>query len=151
MMEEWTTILSWVFIVFLIINTMMVFITTNEDYLTYIGDIQNVEQIQGFLPVGSTTLSIFGIYDIDCSVASSNALDWGPCFLNNATQSLAEFTSGIGRFLGGWNTLLDLMFPNWIPGSTMFKGIVVPLLSILQFMGLFAILLKIAGIIRGGS
>lgn len=151
MMEEWTTILSWVFIVFLIINTMMVFITTNEDYLTYIGDIQNVEQIQGFLPVGSTTLSIFGIYEIDCSVASANPLDWGPCFLNNATQSLAEFTSGIGRFLSGWNTLLDLMFPSWIPGSVMFKGIVVPLLSILQFMGLFAILLKIAGIIRGGS
>lgn len=150
MIDDFTGIAVWIFIIFLILNSVMLFVTTDPFYTTHIGGIEGMTEEEGFVIGDEPVINFFWI-SIECESVSATDLAFAPCFLARAIKIFDEFIKGIWNFLTGWTNILDLMIPDWVPGSQLFKNIAIPIFSIIHFFAIFVIILRVAGIVRGGS
>jgi len=150
--EEFTSIAIWILITFLLINTIMFWFVNTTTYSENLSGISDITQHKGFTTedLDELKLNIFGI-GIDCSTVSAFDLAFAPCFLTRALMVFDNFVKMIWDFLTGWINLINQIIPEWIPGSDLFRMLIIPLLAAIQFMAFFVVILKVAGIVRGGS
>lgn len=154
-MEEFTSIAIWVLMIFLAINASIIWFDNSSTFT------------DNGLSTGITSNDSFGINDInessqsyyktDCSTSTSNALDYSLCTLSSVGNVVTSVVTLPGRIVEGlwllltaWVSLLNtILLP--VPGGSMFINILVPFFGLIEFVAIFIITMKIAGIIRGGS
>lgn len=88
---------------------------------------------------------------IDCSTISGTDPAILPCSLIQTGLTLEKALSSFWDFITGWTKILDIILPDWLPASNLFKDIIIYVLSLIQLFAIFVVLMRIAGIIRGGS
>jgi len=148
-MEEFTSIAVWILITFLAINAG-VFWFANTDTFIDNGLAIGIAEDTSFnaSSVGDLNASFFGT---DCSTVSATDLAIAPCAFLQVGSFTTKIYGALWNFLTGWVNLLNAILPNWIPASGLFKAILIPILAVIQIFSIFVILLKVAGIVRGGS
>jgi hypothetical protein len=149
-MDEFVSIAIWFFMGFLLINTIMFWFQDTSIY-PELGGVQGITQATGFNDPSQENNLTFFFIEVDCSAVQATDPAFGPCFLQRALQTFNEFVGMIFNFLTGWVRLLNQIIPSWLPGADLFKAIAIPIFSIIQFFSFFVIVLRVAGIIRGGS
>jgi len=150
-MDEMTSVAIWILITFLVINTGVFWFsntTTFQDNGLAIGVDDNTKFTA--TDTNALKLSFFGL-EVDCSTASANPLLWGPCWLARTFVLVGDALDTLWTFATSWINLINVIIPEWIPASGLFKAIITPILFVIQFFAIFVITLKVAGIIRGGS
>ena len=147
-MEEFTSIAIWLLMAFLIINTAIFWFDTQPEMVDNglgVGVTENTAFTEDDL--ANTNSSFFGI---SCNQASTNILLFGPCFLQQVLDLLYKFLDNLWSFLTAWANLLNVLLAD-VPGGDLFRMILIPFFGIIEFMAIFVIGLKVAGIVRGGS
>lgn len=156
-MEEFTSIAIWVLMAFLVVNTSIVWFASSDTF----SENANL-QIAGITPNNS-----FGVDDLntaknayyneECANALPSDPEYSGCIISNLANTFNSAVSLPGKILGGlwtfltaWYLLLVAVFAG-VPGGDLFVGLLIPFFGLIEFIAIFVILLKIAGIIRGGS
>jgi len=150
-MDEMTSVAIWILITFLVINTGVYWFSSTDTFQDN-GLAVGVTDNTTFTASDSNSLmlSFFGI-EVDCSTASANPLLWGPCWLARTFVLVGEALDSLWSFGTAWVNLINVILPDWIPASGLFKAILIPIFFVIQFFAIFVITLRVAGIIRGGS
>jgi len=95
-------------------------------------------------------------FNTQCSTVQPNDADYAPCFLiniiPNSVSIAGTILNSLWTFLTVWANLLDVILTP-IPGGIgiLIKNILIPFFGLIQATAIFVVLMKIAGIIRGGS
>jgi len=156
-MDEFTSISIWIFAIFLIINGSIVWFATSDTFST-----NSNLAIQGITPN-----TLFGqedvndlktaYYDESCATALPSDPQYAPCLVSNIANTFNTAVSLPGVIIGSiwtllfsWINLLNAIFIG-VPGKELFLGLLIPFFGIIQITSIFVILMRIAGIIRGGS
>lgn len=154
-MDEFTGIAIWVLMTFLVVNAAIVWFDSSSTFQTMNLDI-GVAQNDAFGQTDTNT-SANSYYQQDCSTATSNAVDYSLCLVGSIGDTINTVTSLPGKIIGSLWTLLTawvglfnaILLP--VPGGTLFINILVPFFGLIEFIAIFVILMRVAGIIRGGS
>lgn len=149
-MEEFTSIAIWILIVFLVLSASAFWFSSSETFQNNGLGVQGLEPATQF-GVNNTNSLDANFFGTDCSTVSATDLAFGPCFLARGFILFDQAMGTLWNLLTGWVNLINLIIPSWIPGSDLFKSILIPLLGAIQFFCIFVIVLRVAGIIRGGS
>jgi hypothetical protein len=154
-MDEFTGIAVWILMTFLAVNAAIIWFDSSNTF-------QNMN-----LDIGVTQNDAFGQNDInsasnsyyqqDCSTATSNAVDYSLCLIGSIGDTISTVTSLPGKIIGSlwtlltaWASLLNaILLP--VPGGTLFIKILIPFFGLIEFVAIFIITMRVAGIIRGGS
>jgi len=147
-LEEFTNIAIWLLIVFLSVNSTIIWLgtsTTFNDNGLDLGIASNNSYDQA--DIDSTKTSFFGT---DCSTVSPLDLAYAPCFLIQTGSMFSKITNSLWVFLTAWSSLLTAILSP-IPGGNLFLGLLIPFFGLIETSAIFVILMQIAGIIRGGS
>jgi len=162
-MEEFTSIAIWLLIVILTINTTIIWFGnqptfTNEDLGLSIPGISND------LTFNSNDLNnVKNAYyekDDTCDTVGITDADYGPCLIKKVgdifspiTDSLATvgvWVSLVWKWAFAWSALLTAIFSG-IPGGELFSILLISIFTVVELTAIVVVLMKIAGIIRGGS
>jgi len=161
-MEEFTSIAIWVLMAFLVINTSIIWFAQSDTFT------ENASlQIAGLNPDDS-----FGVEDLntlsgniaqneECVAASAVDPAYSLCLIGQFTGSIVQSASSavtlLGKFMGSmwtfltaWYNLLTSVLSG-VPGGDLFLAILVPFFGLIEFIAIFVVSMKIAGIVRGGS
>lgn len=150
-MDEFTSIAMWIMIAFLMVNATIVWFGNSQTFQDYGIGIGGVKESDSFTENSIDTLqnvTLFGI--VSCNNVSPTDLAYGPCFLVQALEFFKYVSGQLWSFLTAWVGILDLILDN-VPAGELFKNILIPLLGAIEVMAIFVIVMRIAGIIRGGS
>ena len=147
-MDEFTNIAIWLLIIYLAINSSIIWFAGQDTF------VDNFTSIQGLTPndaFGEADLVIFKgtFFETNCSVASDNPLTYIPCFLGKVATYFNTLAGQIWGLLTAWSNLLGAILPGII--GSLVKEVIGPIFGGIAFVGFFVILLRVAGIIRGGS
>lgn len=149
-MDEWVGIAAWILIIFLSVNTAIVWFnssTTLAGTPLVVGGV-SANNSYTVSDLNSVNYNIFGV---DCStVTSSDFVNATACTLSQVQGSAFKFVGDLWNFLTAWATLLDQVLIG-VPAGDLFKAILIPFFGLIEFLAIFAITLQVAGIIRGGS
>jgi hypothetical protein len=148
-MDEFTSIAIWLLIIYLSINTCIIWFSTSTTFSDNGLGISGLtaDNSYGQADLNSTKLSFFGT---DCSSASPTDLAFAPCFLLQTTSMFSKIINSLWTFLTAWVNLLTVIFSP-IPGGNLFLGLLIPFFGLIEATAIFVILMRLAGIIRGGS
>ena len=154
-MDEFTSIAIWVMITFMVISAAFGWFEQQTFFVDnglVIGTSVDERYNQAAIDAEKTHYSTQ-----DCSTTTANPLDYSLCFIGNISGTISSTLSLPGKIIYG---LWDLL-TNWInllenvlggvPGGSLITAILIPFLAIIELTAIFIILLRIAGVIRGGS
>jgi hypothetical protein len=148
-MDEFTSIAIWLLATFLLINTGIIWFAGQPGLPD--GMNLNIGTNTSFneADLDSTKATFFGT---DCTSVNPLDLAYAPCFLIQTTSMFSKFINSLWTFLTAWTTLLEAVLTP-IPGGIgiLIKSILIPFFGIVEAAAIFVILMRIAGIIRGGS
>jgi hypothetical protein len=147
-MEEFTSYAIWVLVIFLSINSAVVYFSGTDTF----NDNSFNPEIDGSTDFSNDDLDAFknNYQNVNCNTATSSLPDYAFCVIEQLQLTTQKFLGGIWNLLFVWTNLLTAILSP-LPGGNFVIGIVVPFFSLIQFGAIFVILMKIAGIIRGGS
>lgn len=147
-LEEFTNIAIWLLIVFLCVNSTIIWLGTSTTFTTNSLDLGlSANNSYGETDLATTKASFFGT---DCSTVSPLDLAYAPCFLIQTGNMFTKITNSLWTFLTAWSSLLTAILTP-IPGGSLFLGLLIPFFGLIETSAIFVILMQIAGIIRGGS
>ena len=151
-MDEFTSIAVWILATFLVLNAGIFWFANTDTMINNGLGVQGISENDAFSDSDQNALKLnfFGV-EVDCSTASPTDLSFGPCFLARAMTLFDDVMTNLWNFLTGWVYLLNVILPEWLPASGLLKAILIPVLGLIQFFSIFVIVLRVAGIIRGGS
>ena len=147
-MEEFTTIAIWLLIIYLAINSSILWFNTLDEFSNNGLGINGLQENNTFVKGSPVVINVLGL-EVDCSTAQSNVFNFIPCSLANVTSTANQIKDDIWGLLTAWSNLLGAILPN--PIGVLIKRIIGPIFGGIAIMGIFAILLRLAGIVRGGS
>ena len=146
-MDQFLDIAIWVFMTFMIVNAGVYWFAQQDTMIDNGLAVAGITERTDFTEADQ---NIF-FFGTDCSTASPTDLAYGPCFLARTFNAVTTGVDNLWTFLTSWTHLLDAILPDWIPASGLFKDILIPLFGIIQFFAILVILMRVAGIVRGGS
>ena len=153
-MDEFTSIAIWLLTTFLLINVAVIWFATQPGMGSIgmgLGLIPNTSYDEANLNASKNNY-----FNTQCSTVQPNDADYAPCFLiniiPNSVSIAGTILNSLWTFLTVWANLLDVILTP-IPGGIgiLIKNILIPFFGLIQATAIFVVLMKIAGIIRGGS
>lgn len=147
-MDEFTNIAIWLVMIYLAINASIVWFDQTDTFQTA-GFSIGLTPNDAFTKTDPIVLNLVGI-QIDCSTASANPFAYVPCTLAEVGGTFNKLKDQIWNLLTAWSQLIATIFPN-NPIAGLIQGIIGPLFGGIAIIGIFVILLRVAGIMRGGS
>lgn len=156
-MEEFTSIAIWVLMAFLVVNTSIIWFAGSDTFSSNANF-----AIAGLTPNNSFEIDDMNdlqnaYYNQECADALPSDPEYSGCLISNLANTFNQAISIPGKlvgslwtFLTAWYNLLTSVLGS-VPGGDLFLAILVPFFALVEFTAIFVILLKIAGIIRGGS
>jgi hypothetical protein len=152
-MEEFSGIAIWILVVFLLVNTLVVW-TSASPSLAGTGFVvpQQSEQtiVFGLSKMEEIEFNFFNIIKSNCSTVSSSDLAYGPCFVQRTFYVIDQMVTGFWNFSTAWVNLISVMFTG-VPGGGLFISLFTFIFGAIQISAIGVLLMKIAGIVRGGS
>lgn len=149
-MDEFTGIAVWILIIYLSINTAVVWFdssTVIQNAGLSIGVTADSSYSQSDL--NSFNTNIFGA---DCSqVSASDLINTTACGISQIYNSGAKFVNSLWRFVTAWSSLLDAILSPLGSLGELFLSILIPFFALIEFIAIFIVTLRIVGVIRGGS
>ena len=141
-MEEYTSIAIKILMVYLVINFAVITISTTDTF-----------NDAGIGISGLTSDDTFGsLPEVDdSSTASSTDVAYPFGFFSTMYSFYDMVYGALFNLVFGWTALLGALIPSWLPGASLFKGIFLIIFGVIQGMAMLVLIMKIAGIIRGGS
>lgn len=152
-MEEFTSIAIWTLVIYLMVSASVVWFSNSDTFQNTGFAIPNYEPtsiIFGVDNIEDIKLSFFGLITVDCATATPTDLAYAPCFLAQATYIVEQWLTGIWTFATAWVRLLDVIFAG-LPGASLFKDLLGFLFSAIQLTAIMIVIMRLAGIVRGGS
>lgn len=148
-MDEFVSISVWMVIIFLILNSTIFWFANQEPFTSVEGlGIPGITKQTGFV-IPETQSAFFGI--IDCSTVTADPVALGLCFIQKVFNMFEAFVATIVNFVFAWKILLDAIFPDAIPGVSLFKELLIIILTAIQFFAFFVVIMRVGAIIRGVS
>jgi hypothetical protein len=152
-MDEFTSIAIWLLATFLLINVSIIWFAGQPG----LPDGMNLN-----LPTNNTfnesdlNQSKVTFFGLTCESVSATELQFAPCFIQqiliSGTTIAGKIVNALWTFLTAWVGLMDAVLTP-IPGGigVLLKNIFIPFFGLVEAAAIFVILMRIAGIIRGGS
>ena len=152
-MEEFSGIAIWILVVFLLVNTLVVwtsaspslagtgFVVPQQSQQTILFGLTSMEEIE---------FNFFNIIVQNCSTATPFDLAYGPCFLQRTIFVVDQIISAFWNFSTAWVNLINVMFTG-VPGGDLFISLFTFIFGAIQISAIGVLLMKLAGIVRGGS
>ena len=147
-MDEFTNIAIWLLIIYLAINGSIVWFTSDSTFGEYGLGYSNFQRETAFQEGSDVVINVVGT-EINCSTAQPDPFNFIPCSLANITASGSSIISNIWNLLTAWSNLMGLIFPGAF--GQLIQYIIGPIFGGIAVIGIFVILLRVGGIIRGGS
>lgn len=155
-MEEFSSIAIWVFMAFLLANTMTIWFSESSFFTETNFAIQGLQEDTSFGLTAQEELRQ-AYYNQVCAEALPSDPAYAGCLISTISNAFGTAISIPGRLLGGlwnfafaWHNLLTSIFTG-VPGGNLFTGLLIPFLTLIQITSILVIIMKIAGIVRGGS
>lgn len=155
-MDEFTSIAIWVFATFLIVNSTIIWFANSNTFNGTAFDVPGLEA-NNLFGVNDVDNLEEQYYDQECSTVSPTDPQYASCVVNNlfdtfnAVASLpGKLIGALWKFLTAWYNLLQVIFTG-VPAGDLFLGLLIPFFGIIQITSILVILMRVAGIIRGGS
>lgn len=155
-MEEFTSIAIWIFMAFLITNTMVVWFSESSFFSETNFAIQEIQEDTSFGLTAQEELRQ-AYYNQVCAEALPQDPAYAGCLISTISNAFGTAISIPGRLLGGlwnfafaWHNLLTSIFTG-VPGANLFTGILIPFLTLVQITSILVIIMKLASIIRGAA
>jgi len=152
-MDEFTGIAVWTLVIYLMLSTTVVWFSASDTFQgtgfaipTYeptsiIFGVDNIDEIK---------LIFFGVIIADCSTVTPFDLAFAPCFLSQALFIVEQWLGGIWTFATAWTRLIEVIFTG-LPGASLFRDLLTFLFGAIQLTAIVVIIMRLAGIVRGGS
>jgi hypothetical protein len=139
-MDEMLSMALWIMVVFMTISATITWFGSQTDFPTQLG----------LIGLGSNTLLIPGTYvNVSCEMTSLfEAPGYAWCFLGKITSPILGMVDAIWKLLTSWTNLLNAIFVN-IPAGSLFAGLLIPFLGIIEIGAVIVILMRLSAIIRG--
>ena len=150
-MDEFTGIAVWVLMSFLVINAAIIWVGQDSFMqANSLGATGLTPSTMGTVADANSanSLTFFGT---SCSSASANPVTIVGCGLVNITNTLSKIGGYFWGMLTAWVGLLDAILGGLGSIGTLFKLILIPVFALIEMFAITVLVLRIAGIIRGGS
>lgn len=146
-MDEFLSIALWIIATFMIVNGLVIWISTDTNAETFNLNLLNYSNSS---PFNSTDISsIETTSTASCGEVLANAPQYITCSLNKITSPVLYTVSSIWKTVTVWQNLLDLIFSPLGTLGDMFLGLLIPILTIIEISAIVVILMRLAAIIRG--
>jgi hypothetical protein len=169
-MEEFTSIAIWLLIAIMAINTTIVWFANQPTFMdeTLGLSVPNVTDNSNFVTSDVNALkNAYYTPKLECSTVVITDQDYGPCVLQTIGDIFSPITGAVGAVASGvgtvgafvqdvwnfafaWAYLLDSITIG-IPGAELFANLIKGLIFVIEIAAIVVLVLKVAGIIRGGS
>ena len=152
-MDEFTNIAIWLVIIYLSINASIFWFANSTTFVDNGLGLKGITEDKSFTLNENPVINFLG-FQFDCSTASSNPFSFVPCSLAEVSGNFNTLKDTIWNLLTAWSNLIGSIFPeNTALGDLgeFIQNIVGPIFGGIALLGIFVILLRVAGIVRGGS
>jgi hypothetical protein len=149
-MDEFTGIAIWVLAIFLAVNVTIVWFDSSVDMQNAGLGLGIVPDTQyGLTDMNSTYTTIFGV---SCNNITSNDVVNGTlCGVGQIWDSMIKLTQTLWGGATAWTNLLAIVLNPFGSLGVLLKSILIPFFTLIEFLAIFIILLRVVGVIRGGS
>jgi hypothetical protein len=150
-MDEFTGIAVWVLMAFLIVNASIMWVGS-DPFMAYnnVGVTALTTSTMGTIADAnsSNTITVFGA---SCSQATSDPIIIVGCGLANTVSTFAKVSQYFWGMLTAWVGVLNVILNPLGSIGVLFKNILIPVFALIEIFAIAVLLLRVAGIVRGGS
>lgn len=149
-MDEFTGIAIWVLAIFLAVNVTAVWWDSSVDVQAN-GLGLGVNNNPAF-DMNDLLASYTNIFGVNCSTISANdVINGSICGIGQIWDSMTKITQTLWGLATGWTNLLTIIFTPFGSIGALFNLLLTIFFGIIEFVAIFIILMRVVGVIRGGS
>jgi len=145
-MDEFLGMAVWILMAFLMVNASIMWFQTSDTFVD-----------NGLNGIGVNDQNLININELDslqgtdCSTVSSDLLQYPTCILGNTTNFVTTVIGWFWNLFTAWNNVLLLITSGLGSIGNLVYIILMPFFAIVEVFAIMVILLKLAGLVRGGS